>query len=146
MHSTVKAPGSNYLCMYRELKSLNMQKSQLEQNVGVSHAKNLHTFAQMLSQAHMHAQSRYIDASQNAMLILFLCTLLHAHTQHLDSAQYPHIAVFILFLAQWGYTALLRAACRGHRDVVQMLLDCGSTLNEVDNVSVHPAPMSTDSV
>ena len=27
-----------------------------------------------------------------------------------------------------------------------MLMDSGSTLDEVTNVSVHPAPMSTDSV
>ena len=69
----------------------------------------------------------------------------HTHTRHLDSAQYPHIAVLILFLAQWGFTALLRAACKGHAEVVRMLLDCGSTLTEVNNVSVHPAPMFTGS-
>ena len=70
----------------------------------------------------------------------------HTHAPHLDIVQYPHVAVLILFLAQWGFTALLRASSEGHAEVVRMLLDCGSTVNEVTNVSVHPAPMSTDSV
>ena len=100
------------------------------------------------SHTHMHTQSRYINGTQNAMLILYSFTQTHAHTHThtLDITHYPHIAVLIPFLAQWGYTALLRAAYRGHAEVVRMLLDCGSTLDEVDNVSVHPAPMSTDSV
>ena len=72
--------------------------------------------------------------------------LLHPNTQPRHCVKYPHIAVFILFFAQWGYTALLRAVYGGRAEVVRMLLDCGSTLNEVTNVSVHPAPMSTDSV
>ena len=120
MHSTVKAPGSNYLCMYRELENLNMQKSRVEQNVRVSHAEKTFTHT---------------------------CTNALTYTHNLDIYhKYPHIALLILFLAQWGYTTLLRAAYRGHAGVVRMLMDCGSTPNEVTNVSVHPAPMSTDSV
>ena len=70
----------------------------------------------------------------------------HARTQPQHLVNNTHNASAVLFLAQWGFTALLRAACNGYTDVVQMLLDSGSTLDEVTNVSVHPAPMSTDSV
>ena len=79
-------------------------------------------------------------------LSTLLHKLVHPNTQPRHSVKYPHIAVFTLFFAQWGLTALLRAACYGHAEVVRMLLDCVSALNEVDNVSVYPAPMSTDSV
>ena len=72
--------------------------------------------------------------------------LVHPSTQPRHCVKYPHIAVFILFFAQWGFTALLRAAYEGRAEAVRMLLDCGSALTEVDNVSVHPDPMSTDSV
>ena len=72
--------------------------------------------------------------------------LVHPSTQPRHCVKYPHIAVFILFFAQWGYTTLLRAAYEGRAEAVRMLLDCGSTLTEVDDVSVHPAPMSTGSV
>ena len=61
---------------------------------------------------------------------------MHAHNL-VNNTQYNAV-----LFAQWGYTALLRAAYNGQAEVVQMLLDCGSTLDEVTNVSVHPAPMS----
>ena len=52
---------------------------------------------------------------------------------------------FLLFLAQWGYTILLRAAANGHAEFVRMLLDdFASSLDEEDNVSVQP-PMSIGS-
>ena len=42
------------------------------------------------------------------------------------------------FLAQWGFTALLRAAYNGHAELVRMLKDdFSSSLEEVDNVSVY---------
>ena len=46
--------------------------------------------------------------------------------------------VLILLLAQWGYTALLRAAANGHAELVRMLKDdFSSSLEEVENVSVY---------
>ena len=49
-----------------------------------------------------------------------------------------HNAVLILLLAQWGYTALLRAAVNGHAELVRMLKDDFScSLEEVENVSVY---------
>ena len=90
MHSTVKVPGSNYLCMYSELKRLNMQKSQVEQDVGVSQAEKTYIFTHTCTNAHTHThahtiyiyrdQSRYTNATQKAMPVLFLSTLLHKHT------------------------------------------------------------------
>ena len=42
-----------------------------------------------------------------------------------------------LYLTQWGYTALLRAAQEGHAELVRMLLqDIDSTVDEVDQVSL----------
>ena len=79
------------------------------------------------------------------LLFFFTHAYTHKHTQHVDVAKIS-ACVLILFLAQWGFTALLRAACEGHAELVRMLMDCGSTLNEMDDVSVHPAPMSTDCV
>ena len=53
------------------------------------------------------------------MPVLFLSTLLH--TRHLDSAQYPHIAVLILFLAQWGYTAHIILIYQQHTNAMLIL-------------------------
>ena len=61
---------------------------------------------------------------------------------HRHCVKYPHIEVLILFFPQLGYTALLRGVYGGHAEVVRMLLNCGSAVDEVDDVSVHPAPMS----
>ena len=42
------------------------------------------------------------------------------------------------FSCKWGLTALLRAAYKGHAQVVRMLKDeFSSSLEEVDNVSVY---------
>ena len=47
-------------------------------------------------------------------------------------------AVLILLLVQWGYTALLGAAAKGHAELVRMLKDdFSSSLEEVENVSVY---------
>ena len=49
-----------------------------------------------------------------------------------------HNAVLILLLVQWDCTALLRAAAKGHAELVRMLKDDFScSLEEVDNVNVY---------
>ena len=41
-------------------------------------------------------------------------------------------------MIQWGYTALMRAAERGHVNVVQCLVEAGANLEAADNyVSGH---------
>ena len=53
----------------------------------------------------------------------------------------------VLFLAQWGFTALLRAACSGHAEVVQMLLnEFGCSLDEENYVSVIQCPPTAPEV
>ena len=52
-----------------------------------------------------------------------------------------------LYLTQWGYTALLRAAQEGHAELVRMLLqDFDSTVDEVDQVSLHPGMCATQKI
>ncbi len=38
---------------------------------------------------------------------------------------------------QDGYTALMHAACNGHVDVVQYLVEVGASLEALDNVSFN---------
>ena len=109
------------------------------------HAIYIHTYTSII----IHTSIYVLYTSTAHTCLSFdstTCLYVHPNTQPRHCVKYPHIEVFILFFAQWGYTALLRAAYEGRAEVVRMLMDCGSTLTEVDNVSVHPAPMSTDSV
>ena len=38
---------------------------------------------------------------------------------------------------QWGYTALMEAASKGHVNVVQCLVEVGANLEAADKVSGH---------
>ena len=54
----------------------------------------------------------------------------HAVRHHL-------VSYFIASLTeQWGYTPLLRAVLRGHADVARFLLESGSDVYELNNVSL----------
>ena len=60
--------------------------------------------------------------------------------------RHEHSRIFLLSLAQLGYTTLLEAAYGGHPELVRMLIDeFGCSVDEEDNVSVHPS-VSTDSI
>ena len=71
------------------------------------------------------------------------CTYTHLYqviwtSSNLYTHMHVHNAVHIPFLAQWGFTALLRAAYHGQAEVVRMLKDEFScSLEEVENVSMY---------
>ena len=66
-------------------------------------------------------------------------TPVNGHDKHIPLYTDMNSVQFLLFLAQGGYTVLLRAAQNGHAEFVRMLLDeFGSSLDEKDTVSVQP--------
>ena len=51
-----------------------------------------------------------------------------------------------MHIYQDGYTALIRASAKGHREVVQLLLEHGADTKQLDNVSHTPLPLPLPSL
>ena len=86
-----------------------------------------HTHAHMHTHTHAHTHTRARAHMHKQAVVIYTTTHLHACIMRAN-----------FFSCKLGLTALLRAAYKGHAEVVSMLKDeFGSSLEEVDNVSVY---------